>query len=147
MFYFLLKNPTVYDDLQAELDRAAAAGILSSPVRYSEAIKLPFLCACIKEAMRLHPSVALTLPRHSPHGGMELCGTFIPEGYRIGMNAAVVQRDQSVFGKDADDFRPQRWLEGNATNMDKHMLIFGAGTRTCIGKNVCIRICFCRKCD
>jgi hypothetical protein len=32
---------------------------------------------------------------------------------------------------------PDRWLEGDGKNMDRYMLHFGAGTRTCIGKNVC----------
>jgi cytochrome P450 len=134
--YFLMKSPDVYQDLMAELDSAAARGELGNPVQYAEAIKLPFLCACIKEGMRLHPSVGLTMPRMSPKGGLEICRHFIPEGYRVGMNAAVIHLDQSIFGPDADQFRPARWLEGDATTMDKYMLQFGAGTRTCIGKNV-----------
>ena len=52
------------------------------------------------------------------------------------MNAAVVHYDKSVFGVDADQFNPQRWLTGDAKKMDKHLLYLGAGTRTCIGKNV-----------
>lgn len=136
MFYYLLKNPKVYESLLHELDSAAIDGRLSLPVKYSEAIKLPLLCACIKEAMRLHPSVALTMPRLSPPGGMTLCNTFIPEGYRVGINPAVLHRDNEIFGEDSDIYRPERWIEDDTANMDKHLLIFGAGTRTCIGKNV-----------
>lgn len=136
VLYYLMKYPKVYQDLLSELDNAAARGELSSPVKFAEANKLPFLCACIKEGMRLHPSVGFTLPRVSPKGGLEIGDTFIPEGYRIGMNAAVIHRDKSIFGPDADEFRPSRWLEGDTITMDKYMLQFGAGTRTCIGKNV-----------
>ena len=135
-FYFLMKNPAIYRQVQNELDQAEAAGELSNPVKYAEAIKLPLLCASIKEAMRLHPSVGLTMPRLAPVGGLHVAGSYIPEGYRVGMNAAVVQRDAGVFGNDPDAFRPSRWLEGDSKNMDKYMLHFGAGTRTCIGKNV-----------
>lgn len=136
VFYLLLKTPSVYRELQEEIDAAAQTGALSSPVRYAEATKLPLLCACIKEAMRLHPSVGLTMPRVVPKGGIELEGQHIAAGYRIGMNAAVVQRDPTIFGSDADEFRPSRWIEGDSKHMEKYMLNFGAGTRTCIGKNV-----------
>jgi cytochrome P450 len=136
VFYHLMKSSEAYKQLQLELDSAAARGELSSPVKYSEAIKLPLLCACIKEAMRLHPSVGLTLPRLAPPGGLNLSAGYIPEGYCVGVNAAVVQRDPRIFGSKPDEFRPSRWLEGDGKNMDRYMLHFGGGTRTCLGKNV-----------
>lgn len=135
--YYLLKDPATYAQLQQEIDSATTDGRLSSPPKYSEAIELPLLCASIKEGMRLHPSVGLTMPRIAPKGGMTLCGQYIPEGYSVGMNGAVVHYDKGIFGPDADRFRPHRWLEGDAKTMDKYMLHFGAGTRTCVGKNVC----------
>ncbi len=138
VFYHLLKNPKIYAQLQQEIDTATTQGSLSSPPKYSEAIQLPLLCASVKEGMRLHPSVGLTMPRLVPKGGMILCDQYIPEGYSVGMNGAVVHYDKRVFGPDADQFRPQRWLERDAKMMDKYMLHFGAGTRTCIGKNVSI---------
>lgn len=124
---------------QAEIDAAVAAGLLSSPVKYSEATtKLPYICASIKEAMRMHPSVGLSMQRYAPEEGIETGNKFIPKGYRIGMNPAVVHFDKQVFGDDADEFRPERWLvsEEQWKAMDKCLLTFGAGTRTCVGKNV-----------
>lgn len=136
IFYHLMKNPEVYRQVQEEIDEAFLEGRLSEPVKFSEAIKLPLLCATIKEAFRIYPGIQLSMGRIVPTEGMELHGRFIPGGYWVGMNAAVVQFDTSIFGHDAYEFRPARWLEPNATHMDKHMLIFGAGTRTCIGKNI-----------
>lgn len=138
VLYHLMKTPEAYKQLLEELDDAAERGELSSPVKYAEAIKLPYLCACIKEALRVHPGVALTMARIVPLEGLELCGTYIPAGYRVGMNGAVIHYDKSVFGDDADQYRPGRWLEGDISKMDKCMLHFGAGTRTCIGKNISI---------
>lgn len=49
-----------------------------------------------------------------------------------------------VFGPDANEFRPERWMvdEGASseriTQMDHYYLPFGAGTRSCIGKNISI---------
>jgi cytochrome P450 len=78
------------------------------------------------------------MQRHAPQGGIELAGKYIPAGYRIGMNPAVVHYDKNVFGQDSDVYRPERWLVSTEEwkAMDRNMLIFGAGTRTCIGKNV-----------
>jgi cytochrome P450 len=57
------------------------------------------------------------------------------------MNAMVTQYDKGVFGEDSYEFRPERWLCGEEQwrIMDKAMLVFGAGTRTCIGKHVRLR--------
>lgn len=122
--------------MQAELD--AATPSLSSPIKYIESIKLPYLCASIKEAMRLFPSVALNLQRTSPPGGLDLSGKYIPRGYRVGINPAVVSYDENTFGVDAESFRPERWLvsEDQVKAMDRALLTFGAGTRICVGKNV-----------
>lgn len=136
IFYQLMKNPDVYEALQQEIDEAYREGRMSEPVRFAEALKLPLLCAVVKEAMRIHPAVQLSMGRIVPSEGMELCGKFIAGGSWVGMNGAVIQFDTSIFGADADRFRPTRWLEPGAANMDKHMLAFGAGTRTCIGKNI-----------
>ncbi|CAK7201538.1 hypothetical protein SEUCBS139899_004244 [Sporothrix eucalyptigena] len=137
VLYHLMKTPAAYNRLTAEIDAADADGRLSTPyVKYKEASALPYLDACIKEGMRLHPSVGLTLPRHVPAGGCQISGAWFPGGTRVGVNAAVVHRDRSIFGADADVFNPDRWLGPNAANMDRYMFQFGGGSRTCIGKNI-----------
>lgn len=70
---------------------------------------------------------------------MELCGHFIPEGYTVGINAAVLHFDQRIFGQDADMFNPDRWMDPVRANyMEKYMMAFGGGTRTCLGKNIAL---------
>ncbi|KAI0403196.1 cytochrome P450 [Xylaria palmicola] len=108
VFYNLMKNQDVYAALLEDIDAAVEDGRLHFPTSYAEASKLPLLCACIKEALRVHPSVQLILPRISPPEGLELCGTFVPSGYTVGVNSAVVHFDKSVFGPDADQYRPSR---------------------------------------
>ena len=98
-------------------------------------MKMPYLVACCKEGMRLHPSVGLGMRRHVPVGGATIAGRYFPEGRRVSMNAAVLHYDQSIFGDDAAQFNPDRWINGDASLMDRHMLHFGGGSRTCIGKN------------
>lgn len=129
-------------ELRTELDTASKEGRLSNPPRFAEASKLPFLTSTIKEAMRLHPSVGLTMPRIVGDSGLEVAGTVIPKGWKVGMNAAVIGRSKAIYGADADEFRPQRWLESGGETLDRYNLVFGGGTRTCIGKNV--RNCPCQ---
>lgn len=131
-----MKTPTAYSKLVAEIDEAYADGALSDPVAYAEAAKLPYLRACISEAMRMHPPFATSLPRVAPAGGAVVSDTHIPGGYIVGVNPAVLQRDKVVYGPDADTFNPDRWIEGDHAWMERTMFQFGAGTHTCIGKNV-----------
>lgn len=132
----MIRSPRVYQKLTSEIDTAIADGELSVPVKYKEAIKLPYLRACINEGMRMHPSVGLSMPRESPPGGITINDTYIPEGYNVGINPAVVHYDTDWFGADAEHYNPDRWLGEDAQHMEKAMLHFGIGTRICIGKNV-----------
>jgi cytochrome P450 len=40
--------------------------------------------------------------------------------------------------KNADEFRPERWLEGDTKDMEACFASFGFGSRTCIGKNLAL---------
>lgn len=61
--------------------------------------------------MRLHPGVGFPLERHVPPEGAVLCGKYLPGGTNVSMTAPVVHHDRTIFGDDAESFRPERWLE------------------------------------
>jgi cytochrome P450 len=136
ILYHLMRTPSARNRLLEELDSALEDGSLSIPVRFSEAAKLPYLTAVCKEAMRIHPSIGMSMPRHVPEGGLEIADSFFPAGTRVGISPAVIHFDKTIFGEDAEDFVPERWLGEGAINMDRYMLHFGQGARSCIGKNV-----------
>ncbi|KPM40754.1 hypothetical protein AK830_g5821 [Neonectria ditissima] len=145
ILYHLMGNPAAYHKLKEEINEATKSGQLSFPnVRYNEAMKLPYLVACCKEGMRMHPSVGFTLPRNVPKGGRKISGEWFVEGVKVGINAAVIHRDKTVFGDDADFFNPDRWLQGDTVDMDRCMFQFGGGSRTCIGKNMVVWTCYIR---
>lgn len=136
VMYFLMKNPEKLEKARAEVDTAFEDGRLSSPVQYSQASTLPYLTAVVKEAGRLFPAFSVSMPRYAPSQGLTLCDKYIPGGYTVGMNPAIVQHDTGVFGEDALEFKPERWLESEERTraMDRAILAWGAGTRTCVGK-------------
>ncbi|KAF1360743.1 pisatin demethylase [Lizonia empirigonia] len=131
VFYFL------------ELDTAAANGTIEErtdkTVSWPEAQKLPYLDAVVQESFRLHPAPGLILERVVPKQGMQILGEHIPGGTIVGCNAWVIHRRPDMFGADVDSFRPERWLEASPEKLKEmkgSMLQFGAGARTCIGKNI-----------
>lgn len=59
LFYYLMHNPDIYSRLEKEIDEAMSEGRLSMPPTFKQANQLPYLCACIKEALRIHPGAQL----------------------------------------------------------------------------------------
>jgi cytochrome P450 len=80
----------------------------------------------MKEAMRLHPGVGFPLERLVPSEGATVCGVTLPSRTIISMSAPVVQLDRSVFGDDATEFRPERWIDEDPEQlkvMDRSLLM------------------------
>lgn len=139
---YILGNPPIYRKLMNELDDATAAKKLSSPIPLYEEVMAhcPYYVACVREAMRLTPSAPSIFPRLVSRGGMELGGKYVPEGMEVTANPYLVHRDTNVFGPDARDFRPERWLESEAKTRDyaKYNMTFGYGSRICLGQHVAL---------
>lgn len=136
----LIGNPTAYKSLQREIDQGIAAGSISSPIKDSEARKLPYLQAVIKEGLRIWPPVTGLMSKTVPPGGDILNGVFVPGGTEVGYCAWGLQRIKSIYGEDADMFRPERWLECDADKlkeMNRNVeLVFVYGKWQCPGKDV-----------
>ena len=135
--YFVLRDSRVYAKLQAEIDSVWKGQNLS----YHDAVSLPYLSACVNEAMRLHLILGTGLPRYVPRGGAQICGRYFPGGYKVQCNANVTSLDKTIFGDDADVFKPERWIDNDAaTNarMNQYHHPFGYGTRVCLGRHVAL---------
>jgi cytochrome P450 len=109
-------------------------------VSFKEGQELQYLQAVIKEALRIHPATGLPLVRIVPPSGTNLAGRAFPPDATVGINPWVAHRNQSVYGPDADNWRPERWLEikeqGRGGEIENYSMAFGLGSRTCIGKNI-----------
>ena len=108
-------------------------------MEFSKARKLPYLHACIQESFRLHPAFGFNFERVVPPGGETICGHSLREGVVVGVNAWVVHRNRDVFGDDAEEYRPERWLEASKeklVEMNRTMFQFGTGNHICLGRNI-----------
>jgi hypothetical protein len=79
----------------------------------------------MKESMRLHPGIGYPLERYVPPGGATLCNRFLPAGTNVGITAPVIHHNKDIYGNDADDFRPERWIESSEEElkvMDRYFL-------------------------
>ncbi|KAE9363167.1 cytochrome P450 [Stipitochalara longipes BDJ] len=102
---YIVTNAQVQATLLQEISNAA----ISNPIRDTEARKLPYLQAVIKEGLRMYPPATALFLKEVPAGGDTINGFFVPEG-------------TSVWGDDANLFRPERWLEGDAEEIQKKEL-------------------------
>ncbi|KAK3829341.1 MAG: cytochrome P450 [Benniella sp.] len=88
--------------------------------------------ACFYEALRLYPSV----PKN-----MKTCveddvlpgGHKVYKGERIAWSSWAMGRDTSIWGPDAGEYKPERWLKGEKPPQAK-FVAFHVGPRTCLGQ-------------
>ncbi|KAJ5382246.1 hypothetical protein N7517_000157 [Penicillium concentricum] len=139
--HYICLNPERYARLQEEIDTYYKDNTLTSPITYTDTLKLPYLCAVVKEATRLLPSIVYQLLRHVPEQGLMIDGKSIPPGTPVGVSPIAQNRDQAIWGADADIFRPERWLEDEqmARRYEVANMTFGGnGPRMCIGRNIAL---------
>lgn len=144
LWRYLSTHPESQDKLYEEL---VAANVMMPAAPYDDVKGLPYLEGVIREAYRLHVGASFDLQRVTSPAGLDLPdGQHIPAGINIGSPPGMMNRDKSIFGLDADTYRPERWLRGadetmeafdlRRNLMDRTELTFGHGTRSCIGKNI-----------
>ncbi|KAF8973678.1 cytochrome P450 [Flammula alnicola] len=106
---------------------------------------LPLLDAALKETLRLHPAIlenhheaaeTISIPLSEPLSDGGETQLVIPKGTIVVIPVNVLQTDANFWGKDADAFRPSRWLDRQKGGLLKgqELLAFSVGPRSCIGK-------------
>ncbi|KAK9168655.1 hypothetical protein Syun_000795 [Stephania yunnanensis] len=132
----LIRNPTKLLKLQEELNRVIGQ---SKEVKESDLENLPYLHACIKETLRLHPPVAFLLP-HRATETCEVMNYTIPKDSQIFVNTYSIQRDREVW-EEPLVFKPERFLNSSVDYQgnDFHYIPFGAGRRICPALNMASR--------
>jgi cytochrome P450 len=135
----LITKRKYLEQLRREIDSAIETHHISSPVSDADIQRLPFLQACVKEGLRIHPPFTGLLMKEVPKQGEVIHGVFIPGGTKIGHNIWRVQR-QPIFGDCTDQFDPNRWMTASPEReklMEQSLdLVFGHARWGCLGKSI-----------
>lgn len=78
--FHLLKNPSTLETLTNEI---RTSFLDAAEMTFTKLVNLPYLNACLQEALRIYPPVAGTLPRRTQPGGAVINGQFIPENVSL----------------------------------------------------------------
>lgn len=137
VLHLVCSHPNVYKKLRAELDENLVNDGEEVPLS-ADVKDLPYLNAVISETLRVHSTSAIGLPRLIPEGGCTFEGKHFPEGTVLSVPTYSIHRNREVWGDDAEEFRPERWLvdEQKRAQYDRVFNVFSTGSRQCVGKNL-----------
>ncbi|KAF9482949.1 cytochrome P450 [Pholiota conissans] len=146
----------VQDDLRKEILEAmrntATFAEHNGHLDYDTLSRLPVLDAVLKETLRLYPPIPfvrrsavrdIVLPySRAPDGISDMASVRVPSGTIVFVDIAGSNSLTSVWGEDAGEWKPERWLEGNSgvknsglrlPGVYSGMMSFLAGERSCVG--------------
>ena len=99
--------------------------------------KCNFLHAVCNEVLRVYAPVSLTL-RESANN-TAIVGQFVPAGTKIVLATNAINMSKALWGSDADEFNPDRWMGAGRANTggaesNYSFMTFLHGPRSCIGQ-------------
>ncbi|KAJ6560628.1 fatty acid hydroxylase [Mycena vulgaris] len=129
--YYLLKTPEALRKLRAEVGEVLG----DRPAQADDLSRMPYLSAVMRETLCLVPPAPKrgVTPLHDTTlgGGSKY---FVKAGTPILVQVWNIHRDTAIWGEDAEQFRPERMLDGKFEALSPHAWQpFGFGMRGCIG--------------
>ncbi|KAL6127817.1 hypothetical protein ACLB2K_071178 [Fragaria x ananassa] len=141
-FYMMCNNLHIQEKIAQEVREATGLNGTSSADEVAsnlteEALgKMQYLHAALTETLRLYPTVPLDA---------RVCfsNDTWPDGFSVKKGELVVYQPYSmgrmkfIWGDDAEEFRPERWLDENGNFQEENpfkFIAFNAGPRICLGK-------------
>ncbi|KAF1981537.1 cytochrome P450 [Aulographum hederae CBS 113979] len=136
--YWLCRYPEVQQRLREEI-RANLPSLSDTDATISSADvdSCHYLHAVCNEILRLSPPVALTMRVAANDSSIQ--GQFIPRGTTIVLSPWAVNTSRELWGDDAHQFNPDRWMGAGKANSggaesNYAMMTFLHGPRSCIGQ-------------
>ncbi|XP_065749384.1 1,25-dihydroxyvitamin D(3) 24-hydroxylase, mitochondrial [Phocoena phocoena] len=130
ILFNLSRNPHVQQKLLKEIQSVLPK---NQRPRAEDLRNMPYLKACLKESMRLTPSVPFTT--RTLDKAMVLGEYALPKGTVLMLNTHVLGSNEENF-EDSSQFRPERWLQDKKKINPFAHLPFGIGKRMCIGRRL-----------
>lgn len=137
--YALCKHPEMQTRLREEI-RANLPPISKedpTPASASAVDALPYLNAFCNEVLRYYPPVRITVREAARD--TTIVGAPIPKGTILLLAPEVINHSPQFWGRDADEFNPERWMgpgRANTGGADSNyaFMTFIHGPRSCIGQ-------------
>lgn len=138
--YILSQYPHVMDRLRQEV--LTHVGPTSRPT-FDDIRDMKYLRAVLNETLRLYPIVPFNIresihPATFPNPDPNDKPFYIPAGTKIGYSVFMMHRRNDLWGPDADEFDPDRFLDERVkkylVNNSFIFLPFNAGPRICLGQ-------------
>ncbi|PIA25985.1 hypothetical protein AQUCO_10200038v1 [Aquilegia coerulea] len=126
----LANHPVAMKKVQEEVQKVIGN---TTKVNESDTSKMDYFNCVIKETLRMHPAVVLSLPRVSTSSSV-IEGYQIPDKTRVIVNLWAICRDPEVWDK-PNEFIPERFMNNpiDFRGKDFEFIPFGAGRRGCPG--------------
>jgi cytochrome P450 len=133
--YLLAQHQEIQDRLRDEIRKYLPPCTEDSSIETDIVMHMPYLNAVRNEVLRLYSAFSW-LGRRAIED-VEIHGTRIPAGTLVSLSPWALHRSYRLYGHDAKEFKPERWLSGAPTVPREicSFLSFGAGSRACIGKS------------
>lgn len=108
-------------------------------------INEPVLVAVIKETLRLQSPFPTGFPRSIAPGAQTAIPDLsapLPVGTTVYANPYVLGHSKEIWGSDAEEWKPQRWLEIQSGDkpLEEKFVVFSKGPRGCIGRDIALLI-------
>lgn len=135
MAHYMVEHPAIQARMQKEAGQVVGAeGLLA---QLADAEKLTYIDAVTNETMRVKPVAPILFLESNED--VEVGGVLLPKGSAIFVLSLHGCMQDEHFGQ-ADQFRPERWLEAAPTSGCPHnakaFVPFGAGPRFCPGRQL-----------
>ncbi|GAA5809153.1 hypothetical protein MFLAVUS_002558 [Mucor flavus] len=138
-FYMLLLHPRIEKRLLEEIANHVTDDLADRPAELYEVIKdMTYAHAIFYEVLRLYPSVPNN-QKYALNDDIWPDGTAIKKGDYVMWSPWAQGRSEEVWGPDAKDFKPERWItpEGDLRRESQGQWpAFNAGPRVCLGQNL-----------
>uniref|UniRef100_A0A147BND3 Putative cytochrome p450 4v2-like protein n=1 Tax=Ixodes ricinus TaxID=34613 RepID=A0A147BND3_IXORI len=129
--YLLGRNPEMQKKVQDEMD-AIFANDVDRYATVADLKEMKFLECCIKETLRLFPSVPII--GREVHKEFSVNGNVVPQGAIVVVFSYMLHRDPQSFPR-PEEFFPERFLPENSLGRHPFAYVpFSAGPRNCIGQ-------------
>lgn len=144
-FWLIDKHPEVEAKVLSEIHqiigrrrppvgREAHQDVVFTP---EELMDMVYLQAALSESLRLYPAVPMELKEVLDDDVLP-DGTELKRGDRVMYSIFSMARMESLWGRDCEVFRPERWLREDGQRMVSESqfkyAVFNAGPRLCVGK-------------